>query len=305
MPSETNSTDPVGSTELVLDALITILEPHYLLMIVSPLMIIWLGAHGSIRRPASAAPPKLKKGEKKRKEEKFAEGLVASDVLRFPLMLGTVLIGLYYLIKWLKDPSILSKILRAYMTIMSVTGVGQLAGDALDILTSLVFPTMWADSAGRVYHIDGHRRCQYVLDEAGNETIVKGKETPLPGRLANLASSEAARLRFWDVRHLLTEEWTMRIAVYGKTLAKQEIRMNDIMRFIIAAAVAVAYHYTGWTTLSNLLSFAMCYFTFTLISPTSFGIGTAVLASLFVYDVVMVFYTYVALAHTFFAMSSC
>ncbi|AEO54615.1 hypothetical protein MYCTH_2297356 [Thermothelomyces thermophilus ATCC 42464] len=267
-------------------------EPQYLLVVLSALGVIWVGAHGSLRRPPSAAPPKVKKGEKKREEEKFIEGLVASDAIRFPLLLAAVLMGLYYLIQWLQDPSILNKILRGYMSIMSITGLGALAGDALDVLTSLVFPTMWADGKGQVYHIDSHRRCQYVVDkETAEETVINSKDTPLPGRLSDLTLSPALKRFLWELRHLLTRDWTARLAVYGKTLAKVDFHVNDLLRFAIAGLVAAAYHWTGWDALSNLLSMAMCYFSFLMFSPTSFTIGTMVLASLFIYDVVMVFYT--------------
>jgi minor histocompatibility antigen H13 len=271
-----------------------LLEPQYLLMVVSALGIIWLGAHGSLRRPPSAAQAKLKKGEKRREEEKCVEGLVASDVIRVPIMLAAVLIGLYYLIQWLQDPAILNKVLRGYMTIMSVTGMGALAGDILDNLTSLVFPTVWVDGSGQLYHIDPHRRCQYVVDkETGEETVIKSKETPLPGRLSNLVSSETARGHLWELRHLLTEDWTIRLAFSSKLAVNIEARFNDLFRFVLAGVVAVAYHLTGWNALSNVLSMAMCYLSFMVFSPTSFTIGTMVLASLFVYDIVMVFYTFV------------
>jgi minor histocompatibility antigen H13 len=270
-----------------------LLEPQYLLVVASALSIIWLGAHGTLRRPPSAAPPKLKKGEKKREEEKWVEGFVASDAIRFPLMLGAVLMGLYYLIQWLQDPAILNKVLRGYMSVMAIAGLATLAGDILENLMSLVFPTIWADGNGQVYHIDPDRRCQYVVDKkTGEETVIKGKETPLPGRFSNLALSTASRRYLWELRHLLTEEWTVRLAVYGKSLLKFDLRATDVLRFAIAGAFAVAYHLTAWYALSNVLSTAMCYATFMVFSPTSFTIGTMVLASLFVYDVVMVFYTY-------------
>ncbi|KAL2268886.1 hypothetical protein VTJ83DRAFT_3732 [Remersonia thermophila] len=294
MPSEDTATGEAGarpSLEPVLDALVSILEPHYFLMILAPLAIIWLGAHGSLRRPASAAPAPPKKGEKRRDEEKFAEGLAASDAIRYPLMLGAVLVGLYYLLQWLQDPAILNKMLRGYMTVMSVAGLGQLAGDALDVVTSLAFPAMWADDRGAVYHIDPRRRCQYALDrDAGARVVLPGRKTPLPGRLDGWVPP-AAGPWLWELRDLFAEEWTLRAVLCGNKLGEHEIRLNDLLRFVMAAAVALAYHLTGWNALSNLLSFAMCYFSFTLISPTSFGIGTAVLVSLFVYDVVMVFYT--------------
>ncbi|EAQ89574.1 hypothetical protein CHGG_06193 [Chaetomium globosum CBS 148.51] len=269
-----------------------LLEPQYLLVIFSALGIIWLGAHGSLRRPPSAAPSKPKKGEKKREEEKFVEGLVASDVIRFPLMLAAVLIGLYYLIHWLQDPAILNKVLRYYMSIMSIAGLSTLVGDALDNVTSLVFPTAWADGRGQVHYIDSDQCCQYVIDkETGNQVVIKEKTTPLPGRFSHLRLSRRARELIWELRSLFTEDWTFRLVIYSRLLIKMELRLNDMLRFSIAGAVALAYHWLGWDALSNLLSLAMCYFSFLMISPTSFTIGSMVLASLFVYDVVMVFYT--------------
>lgn len=270
-----------------------LLEPQYLLVVFSALGIIWLGAHGSLRRPPSAAPAKRKKGEKEREEEKFIEGLVASDVIRFPIMLAAVLIGLYYLIHWLQDPAILNTVLRYYMSIMSIAGLSALSGDALDNLTSLVFPTMWADGKGQVHHIDPDRCCQYVIDKAtGNQTVLKEKATPLPGRFSSLRLSPLARAFIWELRHLFTKDWTIRLVIYSRLLIKIELGLNDMLRFAFAGAVSAAYHWLGWDALSNLLSLAMCYFSFMMISPTSFTIGTMVLASLFVYDVVMVFYTY-------------
>ncbi|KAK4125224.1 hypothetical protein N657DRAFT_655289 [Parathielavia appendiculata] len=302
MSSKTSSSDgadissqstpmPDGMRSPPVFAFARLLEPQYLLVVFSALGIIWLGAHGSLRRPPSAAPPKLKKGEKKREDEKFVEGLVASDAIRYPLMLAAVLMGLYYLIQWLQDPAIVNKILRGYMSIMAIVGVGTLAGDILDNLKSLVFPTMWADSNGQVYHIDPDRRCQYVVNKSGEQTIVKDKETPLPGPLSQLALSTASRRYLWEFRHLVSEEWTVRLAVYGKSLVKFDLRATDLLRFTVAGAFTLAYHMTAWSALSNLVSIAMCYVTFMMFSPTSFPIGTMVLASLFVYDVVMVFYT--------------
>jgi minor histocompatibility antigen H13 len=270
-----------------------LLEPQYLMMIISAVGIIWLGAHGALRRPPSAAPPKLKKGQKRQREDKFVEGLVASDVIRFPLLLAAVLVGLYYLIQWLQDPTMLNKILRGYMSTMSIAGVATLTGDALNILTSSVFPAMWADGSGRVYHIDPHRRCQYVANkETGKETVIKEKVTPLPGRLSHWVPSKAGTAFLWELRNLVTEEWAVKIVVYGKLLVKADIRATDLARFAFAGAVAVAYHFSSWDAISNFLSMAMCYSSFRMFSPTSFTIGSMVLVSLFVYDVVMVFYTY-------------
>ncbi|KAL2262437.1 hypothetical protein VTK26DRAFT_1340 [Humicola hyalothermophila] len=273
-----------------------LLERQHLLVLLSSMAIIWLGAHASLRRPPSAAPPKRKKGEKRKTEPKFAEGLVASDAIMFPLLLGTVLVGLYYLIQWLQDPTLLNKLLRGYISIMSIAGLATLAGDALDVAISFLFPDMWVYGLGRIQRFDPDLRCQYYIDRwSGEKVVVKNMASPLPGtvlpKLVNLIFSPRSNDVLWNLRHLLNEEWTLRVAFRGATLLELPLRMVDCARFPVAVAIAAAYHFTGWDVLSNLLSFAMCYASFSMFSPTSFGIGTLVLAGLFVYDIVMVFYT--------------
>ncbi|KAK4181355.1 signal peptide peptidase-domain-containing protein [Triangularia setosa] len=269
-----------------------LLRPEYLSVVLSALSIVWLGAHGSLRRPPSAAPIKTKKGKKQPKEDKFAEGLAASDAIMFPILAGILLVSLYYLIEWLQDPDILNKFMRAYLSIMAVASLGRLAGDSLDVLASLVFPSTWVDSKGTVYHVDSDEHHQYVVDKAtGQHKVLQDRKSPLPSALSMLARSKRAGDILWLVRHLLTEEWTVKFAMHGLVFVKFNLKLNDLLGFMISIPFAAAYHYLGWNILSNILSAAMCYATFMLLSPTSFGIGTMVLWGLFVYDIVMVFYT--------------
>lgn len=287
-----SDSDPVQTVPMPAFAWVSLFESQYLLVIFSALGIIWLGAHGSLRRPPSAAVAELRKGKKRQEEEKFMEGLTLSDAIWFPIMLAVVLISLYYLLQWLQDPAILNRLLRGYMSVMAIGGLATLAGDALDIVTSLIFPSMWADRTGTVYHFDQDRRCQYVVNrQTGEETVVASKPTPFPSVLSKLAASRASNRFWWEVRYLLNERWTVRLAVRGKALAKFEVHLNDLVRFAVAAGTAFAYHWIGSPGLSNAVSVAMCYASFRMLTPTSFPIGTMVLLGLFVYDVVMVFYT--------------
>src|SRR6202035_2060452 len=66
----------------------------------------------------------------------------------------------------------------------------------------------------------------------------------------------------------------------------------DAIGFIIGAVCVAAYNMNGkpWY-LTNLMSFGFCYGTLQLMSPTTFWTGSLVLAGLFIYDIVMVFYT--------------
>jgi len=292
--SSSNSTNPsTVTTESLFYSLF--LDPAFIAgqaqVLFSALSIIWLGAHASLRRPPSAAPAKTR-GKRQPKEDKFTEGLVASDAIMFPLVAGVMLIGLYYLIDWLQDPDILNKFIRGYMSIFSIVSLGGLCGDALTILTSLVFPSVWADGSGRLYRIDPARRCQ-VLVNGEEETPVEGKEAPFPGFFARLPLSEGSKLLAWEIRNLFTEEWTVRLAVHGLVNVKFDIRFNQIIGFPVAVLVAIAYNRTQWYIWANLLGSAFSYAAFALMSPTSFGIGTIVLAGFFVYDIIMVFYTYV------------
>ncbi|KAK3996486.1 signal peptide peptidase-domain-containing protein [Cladorrhinum sp. PSN332] len=289
-----NSTASQSSPTPTPFELAMLLKPEYVSVVVSALGIIWLGAHGSLRRPPSAAPVKTKKGRKQPKEDKFQEGLAASDAIMFPIVAAILLMSLYYLIEWLQDPTLLSKIMRGYMSLMAVVSLARLSGDALEILASLVFPNTWADRGGRVYHVDPDRRCQYVVDKVSGEeveAVVQGKGTPLPGFLSSIRFSHSLSRLLWGFRHLLTEEWTVRFAMHGIFFVKFNIKLNDILGFLVSLPVAIAYHYTGWNLFSNVLSTAMCYASFLMLSPTSISIGTLVLWGLFVYDVVMVFYT--------------
>jgi minor histocompatibility antigen H13 len=255
--------------------------------------IIWLGANSSLRRPPSAAPPKKTKGKRQEKEDKFIEGFVATDAIMMPVLAGCVLVGLYYLIKWMEDPELLNKIMRTYMSVMSIMSLGKLSADALHLLTSLVFPAVWMDGAGRLFRIDYARR-QHMLLGGGDttaETMAQNKTTPFPGWCSGARLPPRLNGFLWEVRHLLTEEWTLRLALHGLGRTKLKIKLNDMIGFNIAVLATIAYFVTGLPWLSNVLGTAFSYSAFTLMSPTSFAIGTGVLAGLFVYDIVMVFYT--------------
>lgn len=259
----------------------------------SAMGIIWLGANSSLRRPPSAAPPDRKKAKDQEKEDKFVDGFVATDAILLPALAGCLLVGLYYLIRWMEDPELLNKIIRTYMSVVSVASLGKLSADALHLLTSLVFPAVWMDRAGRLYKIDYARRQQLLLSGDASETVVAtDKTTPLPGLLSGVKFlPQKLNDLLWEVRHLLTEEWTLRLALHGLGRTKLKLKLNDMIGLNVALCATVAYFVSGLPWLSNVLGTAFSYSAFTIMSPTSFAIGTAVLAGLFVYDVVMVFYT--------------
>lgn len=275
-----------------------LLRPDLLLfdaqVIFGALTVIWLGAHGSLRRPPSAAPAESEDKDKKKKskeEEQFTEGLTASDAIMFPILAGAVLIGLYYLLEWLKDPNLLNKILRGYMSVAGIAGLGKLSGDALEILTSCFFPSVWSDRSYRLYYIDPERRSQVLVDPRTDRAAITEKKSPFPGVFSRVPLPTGINRFAWEIRHLLTEKWTVRLAAHGVGSFKSQIKFNHLLGFLVSIAITAAYHLVEWHILSNILGAAMCYAAFGMLSPTSFSIGTAVLWGLFFYDIIMVFYT--------------
>ena len=266
----------------------------------SSVTIIWLGAHSSLRRPPSAAPPKRKdqtdRGKEKEEHDRFGEGLAASDIIMLPILAGTVLVGLYYLIQWLENPDILNRILRAYLSCFSAVSLSKVLADSLHLLTSIVFPRCWSDRSGKLYKIDSLHRKQ-VLRQAedgsriATSTPANDKTSPFAGPMSGIRFSDQANKFSWELRHLLMEEWTVRVALHGLGETRVGVKLNDVLGALLAIVGSMAYFLTNLTWLSNVLGAAACYTTFSLMSPTSFLIGTGVLVGLFFYDITMVFYT--------------
>ncbi|TPX18987.1 uncharacterized protein E0L32_011304 [Thyridium curvatum] len=264
-------------------------------LVSSALGIIYLGAHGALRRPPSAAPPdKTKKGRKSREPEPFTEGLQASDAILFPLLAGTVLVGLYYLIKWLQDPEILNKILRGYMSLASVASMGLLFTDTLHFLTSFVFPTVWTDMRGNVYRVDQAAQCQWKVYRHWPSRIPGLRpafRSPLPGTLSHRFEWPSNPGSLWALRRTLKEEWTVRVSLHGLLKESFHVTLNGLIGLTLSLGVATYYHFTNSPTVSNMLGLGLSYGSFMVMSCTSFTVGSLVLIGLFFYDIVMVFYT--------------
>ncbi|KAJ2984454.1 hypothetical protein NUW58_g6049 [Xylaria curta] len=219
-------------------------------------------------------------------------GLLPSDAIMFPILAGTVLIGLYYLIKWLEDPDILNKILRVYFSIMSLASTGKLFADGLHFLTGFVFPTVWLGKDRKVYHIDSKRRGQWFTKDGTEDQIWDdNKISPLPGPFSGLRLSDGTTKLLWEIRHLFMEEWTVRLVIHGMINEKARVKFNDIFGFVLAIGANVFYYTTESTFLSNVMGYAFSYVGIIIMSPTTFTTGSSVLFGLFFYDIVMVFYT--------------
>jgi minor histocompatibility antigen H13 len=262
-------------------------------VVVSACLIIWLGAHGALRRPPSAAPSKGKSKKDSAKDDRFVEGFVASDAIMFPVLAGVVLVGLYYILKWLQDPDLVNKILRTYMSVMSTASLAKVCTDALQLLITLVFPKYWRDSSGQIWEVDPKER-RHVHYEPGktgaHSDPAAAVVSPFPGFLGKVVPARLVGVG-WDARHLLTEQWTIRLAARGIGRLETKLRLSDVLGALLGVLITAIYYATNSPILSNFMGAALCYSSFSLLSPTSFTIGSLVLWGLFVYDIVMVFYT--------------
>ncbi|KAJ4310076.1 hypothetical protein N0V84_011156 [Fusarium piperis] len=260
-------------------------------LVLSAIGIIYLGAHAALRRPPSAAPAKERKPGDRDDDERFSQGLEPSDAIMFPLMAGFVLVGLYYLIQWLQDPNILNKILRWYMSTMSIASLLSLYAHGIELLTSVVFPRYWRGRNGLLMAVDQETRTVKACDSVGNPTAETGTTNPFPGPLAWLAFSERARKAGWELRSLLTRHWIVKLFIHGMGKEEGKIKFAHMLAMFSALVTALVYTSTTSPFLANMLGYAMCYGSFLLLSPTDFLTSTLVLVGLFFYDIVMVFYT--------------
>ncbi|RSL38769.1 hypothetical protein CEP53_014590 [Fusarium sp. AF-6] len=260
-------------------------------LVFSAIGIIYLGAHAALRRPPSAAPAKKRKPGDKDDDERFSQGLEPSDAIMFPLMAGFVLVGLYYLIQWLQDPNILNKILRWYMSTMSIASLLSLYAHGIELFTSVVFPRYWRGRNGVLMAVDQETRTVKECDSVGNHTSVTGTTNPFPGSLAWLAFSERTRKAGWELRSLLTRHWIVKLFIHGMGKEEGKIKFAHMLALFLSLVTALVYTSTTSTFLANMLGYAMCYGSFLLLSPTDFLTSTLVLVGLFFYDIFMVFYT--------------
>jgi len=275
--------------------------PVYLHLIASALFPIYTGAHASLSRPSTAAkPPKKKRADKDDaedhedddddgEEERVMEGLSPTDALLMPLFAGCALASLYFLLKWMKDPALLNKILNAYFAIFGVFSVSRLVTDMLDIGHSMLFPHRYA-LGGALYHVNGKEEKASPI--SGDVKEKQPVVSPLPGFLAKLPLSESMRKMLWADRAMPGNKWTLRLYLHRVLAGRFKVGPHGIVG-VLAGLSTVAYFNLvdkPWY-LTNLLGFGFSYGALQLMSPTTFATGSLILSALFFYDIYFVFYT--------------
>ncbi|XPS95269.1 hypothetical protein M3J09_004560 [Ascochyta lentis] len=281
--------------------------PTYLHLIASALFPIYTGAHASLSRPSTAAKPTKKKqkaarrkgsdteddddtGDEEDEEEQHnMEGLSPKDAILMPLFAGIALSGLYFLLKWMNDPTLLNKILNAYFAIFGVFSVSKLVTDGLDIGHSIIFPRRHVIN-GTLYHINGKE--EKAIPVSGNVNGRQLLNTPLPGFLARTPLNESLRKMVWNDRAMPGNKWSLKLYLHRALAAKFKIGAHGIVGALTGLIVVAYFNFVDkpWY-LTNLLGFGFSYGALQLMSPTTFATGSLILGALFFYDIYFVFYT--------------
>ncbi|KAI0388391.1 signal peptide peptidase-domain-containing protein [Xylariaceae sp. FL0594] len=269
-------------------------------IVAAALGCIYIASYGALRRPPSAKLPAKGKKDKNGKsskheddsDDKYVQGLLPSDAIMFPILAGCILVGLYYTIKWLEDPDILNKCLQFYFSAISLGSLGKLFGDCLHFVTGFVFPTVWRDSNGGLHHVDSTKKGQWHAKDGSGERVEDNKKkTPFPGRFSELQLADSTLKLVWEIRRLLLEQWTVVFFLHGIVKEEAKVKFNSISGFLLAVAANLFYYTTNSPLVANVMGYGLSYAGIIVMSPTTFATGTAVLAGLFFYDILMVFYT--------------
>lgn len=284
------------------------LIPTYTHLLLTALLPIVAGAHASLGRPNNVRPPSMNNPSRRGKSADYGdeddndgglipvETLTPRDAMLFPITAGIMLGGLYLVIKYLDDPTILSKILTWYFVLVGAFAVGKFCADSLGVGVSLVFPRRWSQVVGgkrRVY-VAGHDR--YKLLVSGEENAEAGIETeilnPFPRSFLPIPKSLYALI--WFYRRALLARWAVVLKLgRGKdNTTRNTFWVGDIIGFIMGFVCVIGYVISGkhWIG-TNIMGVSFAYGAMQLISPTTFGTATLLLSLLFFYDIYFVFYT--------------
>ncbi len=274
--------------------------PTYLHLLASALFPIYIGAHASLAIPCSAAPPDRRQcgaddadsaDEEPEVSSEKIEGLTPKDAILFPLLAGFTLSTLYFIIKWLEDPSILNKILSYYFMQVGLFFGTKFLKDALTVVRSMCSPNQYA-YGGLLWKVNKlkQRYDAAIVESGGLEAYHHA--SPLPGRLCRLPVPKAVSDRMWQVRHFIYAKGSLTLHIHRVVTLKVPVDLLDALALSISLAVVGLFTFVikPWYV-SNLLGFAFCYGSMQYMSPTTFWTGTLLLSALFFYDIYFVFFT--------------
>lgn len=245
--------------------------PTYSHLLFAALLPIYTGAHASLRRPLNTLSPKEVRalrparspagvdsdddddlsddGEDGENESPAPENLSAFDAAMFPVTAAAVLGGLYLLIKYLDDPTLLSRVLTWYFCGMGVFAVGRNFADALGLAVGFVFPAQYRDAQGN-------------LVKAGFDSWsvqgAPGKAIPSPFPSAP-PLPQAMHPAVWALRRKLRARWLVDVKCMGEVLRKS-FWIGDFLGPAVGLVVVAAYALGGkhWL-LTNTMGISFSY----------------------------------------------
>jgi minor histocompatibility antigen H13 len=277
----------------LLDAIYPFL-PTYSHLLFAALLPIYAGAHASLRRPLNTlSPTQLKalqpagSSHRQPKDEEdvddepasHVEQLTATDAMMFPVTAGALLGGLYLIIKYFNDPTLLSRILTWYFCAMGVFAVGKSFADTLGVAVEYIFPDQIHDSQGR------------LLTAGFDAWKIAGETKEDPNPIPHILTQPFLSPGLWSLRRTLRARWNLDLSFCGENI-KKTFWLGELLGPLVGAAVVAVYTAGGkhWL-LSNIMGISFSYGAMQLISPTTFPIATLLMGLLFVYDIFFVFYT--------------
>ncbi|KAK5009212.1 hypothetical protein LTR28_002139 [Elasticomyces elasticus] len=272
--------------------------PMYTHLVLSALFPIYTAAFASLARPSSAAKPEKKtkrdaasdsENEEEDEIEQKMEGLSPSDAIVFPVLAGTTLTGLYFLIKWM-GPETLNKILGWYFSIVGVASVSKLLSDGFAAIHSFFWPRTYVDQ-GKVWRVNSRSK-SFVPMIARGISKSSARSSPLPGVFALVPLSKSVNHALWTLRETPKLRYTVKSYVYRLLSFRLTTPLYTILSAVSGLGLVLYSNLVDkpwWLT--NLQGFAFSYSALQLLSPTTFATGSLILGALFFYDVYFVFFT--------------
>jgi minor histocompatibility antigen H13 len=273
------------------------LLPTYFHLLASVIFPIYTGAHASLSSPSSAALLERRKSSKIEGDDEDdevvlqkMEGLSPSDAIAFPLLAGTTLASLYFLLKWLDDPAILNKILGYYFAQLGLVFGIKFLKDASSVARSVSWPTQYSANGG-LWKANNARKCYEASSTSSSQNGVH-QASPLPGIFRSIPLPRSFSSRIWRFREAIYAKASLRLHLHKIVTLKSPVDLLDLASMIVTIALVVYHTFVAkpwWLT--NFMGFSFCYGSLQFISPTTSWTGTLILSALFFYDIYFVFFT--------------
>lgn len=277
--------------------------PTYTHLLASTLFLLCTGAHASLTRPSSAAEPEKKSKKSKRAtsedddedEDEVVvqkmEGLSPSDAVIFPLMAGATLATLYFLIKWLKDPALLNKILNYYFSLGGTVFAVKFVKDVLSTTRSLIFPSQYS-SAGTHWRADKAKRRFEATSAPNGAEKPAIRLSPFPGIFGKVSLPSRHINFYWSIREALYSKANLNLYLHRLVSLRSPVDLLDAAAIVMSVPLVAYFALVSkpWY-LTNFLGFSFSYGSLQYMSPTTFTTGSLLLSALFFYDIYFVFYT--------------